>query len=237
MKILLIAGHGGGDSGAIGCGRREDELSRELVTELQRELLQYNCDCRVYNMTLSAFHEIIGLRKSYDFTPYDYVLEVHFNAYKQNTDGKTTGSEIYVTTGQKNTAVEEKILKNICAFGFKNRGVKRKNFALINKVCSQRVKAALLETCFIDDGDDMKIYLNSKTDIIRAVASAIAGEFKLKRKDDGMFSDIGAHWAKTNIEKVAKLGIMNGYADGTFKPEKPITRAELATVVSRILAK
>ena len=237
MKILLIAGHGGGDPGACSRGYREDELSRELVTLLQKELLKYTCDCRVYNMKLSAFHEIITLKKSYDFTTYDYVLEVHFNAYQENADGRITGSEIYVTDGEKGISVEEKILGKLTSFGFKNRGVKRKNFALIKKVKSQGVSGALLETCFIDDGDDMKLYSSNKMEIARGIAAAIAEGFKLERKDDDMFLDTENHWAKTDIENAAKAGIMKGYADGTFKPEKLITRAELATVVSRILAK
>ena len=186
-------------------------------------------------MNLSAFHEIITLKKPYDFTDYDYVLEVHFNAYAENSDGRITGSEIYVTTGEKSTSVEEKILKNICSFGLKNRGVKRKNFALIKKVADQGVSSALLETCFIDDKDDMRLYIENRAEIIRSVAGAIAEGFKLKRKDENMFADTENHWAQKDIERAAKAGIMKGYADGTFKPEKLITRAELATVVSRII--
>ena len=40
------------------------------------------------------------------------------------------------------------------------------------------------------------------------------------------FSDIEGHWAKESIEKVYAEGIVNGYPDGTFRPDESITRAE-----------
>jgi hypothetical protein len=39
------------------------------------------------------------------------------------------------------------------------------------------------------------------------------------------------YWARNPIEYLATLGIMNGYPDGTFKPDKPLTRGELAALL------
>jgi len=44
------------------------------------------------------------------------------------------------------------------------------------------------------------------------------------------FKDIGSHWAKQEIEFITDKGIMNGYPDGTFQPDKALTRAEYATM-------
>ena len=41
MKILLIAGHGDGDSGAIGCGFKEADLTREMVKLIKPYLSKY----------------------------------------------------------------------------------------------------------------------------------------------------------------------------------------------------
>lgn len=46
------------------------------------------------------------------------------------------------------------------------------------------------------------------------------------------FNDIDGHWAKETIEKWQDEGIISGYPDGTFKPDNPITRAELAKVLT-----
>ena len=49
---------------------------------------------------------------------------------------------------------------------------------------------------------------------------------------DTPFSDIAGHWAENTITRWADIGIVNGYPDGTFKPDEPITRAELAKIVT-----
>lgn len=49
------------------------------------------------------------------------------------------------------------------------------------------------------------------------------------------FSDISGHWAQDNINLAAALGLINGYPDGTFGPDKFITRAEAMTLVNRVL--
>ena len=46
-----------------------------------------------------------------------------------------------------------------------------------------------------------------------------------------IFKDISTHWAKDYILTAAKLGIIKGYADGTFKPDLPVTRAEALKMV------
>lgn len=49
------------------------------------------------------------------------------------------------------------------------------------------------------------------------------------------FSDVSGHWAEKNIRNLYFSGIMNGYPDGTFKPDAPITRAEVAKVVDEVM--
>ncbi|MDI6822764.1 MAG: PQQ-binding-like beta-propeller repeat protein [Bacillota bacterium] len=49
------------------------------------------------------------------------------------------------------------------------------------------------------------------------------------------FTDVSRHWARESVAAVARLGLMQGYGDGSFLPAAPITRAELATVLARYL--
>ncbi|MCS7460317.1 NEAT domain-containing protein [Paenibacillus doosanensis] len=49
------------------------------------------------------------------------------------------------------------------------------------------------------------------------------------------FADMKNHWAKAAVERAAALGIVNGYEDGSFRPEGEISRAEFTVMVSRAL--
>ena len=50
-----------------------------------------------------------------------------------------------------------------------------------------------------------------------------------------MFTDITGHWAEDYINRAAAAGWINGYADGTFRPNAYITRAEAVTLINRML--
>jgi len=49
------------------------------------------------------------------------------------------------------------------------------------------------------------------------------------------FSDINGHWAEGRIKEAVKIGFVSGYQDGTFKPDKTITRAEFATLLNNAM--
>lgn len=46
------------------------------------------------------------------------------------------------------------------------------------------------------------------------------------------FSDIENHWGKEEIIKAAQTGVVNGYEDGSFRPDGTVTRAEFLKMVS-----
>ncbi|MDG0814050.1 S-layer homology domain-containing protein [Cohnella rhizosphaerae] len=51
------------------------------------------------------------------------------------------------------------------------------------------------------------------------------------------YSDMASgYWAKSAISSATKMGLMKGYANGTFGAEKPITRAELASLAAKLMA-
>lgn len=54
------------------------------------------------------------------------------------------------------------------------------------------------------------------------------------KADAQAFKDIKGHWAKEYIEWAADNGIFTGYKDGTFKPDKKITRAEFIKIISNL---
>ena len=72
--------------------------------------------------------------------------------------------------------------------------------------------------------------------ITRAEFATIAVRFfDLSYQGEDLFPDIDGHWAQDYINQAADAGIIEGYPDGTFGPQKQITRAEAVTLVNRTL--
>ena len=182
MKILLISGHGDGDPGASSKFGVEATETVVMVQKIKETLGNY-AQVDLYPTNRNAFKDLGKGCCQVNFGDYDYVLEVHFNSCVNDLagDGKTTGTEIYVTTAEKTVGVEMKIVEKIAALGLKNRSVKRTNWRVIARAKASGTSSALLEVCFIDDKDDMQIYTAKKDQIAAAVATAIAEQFGLKK--------------------------------------------------------
>lgn len=170
MRILLVAGHGNGDPGACANGYTESTLTREFVAALYSQLSQY-AQVDVFD-TSKNMYTYLKNGGTFDFSPYGYTLELHFNA------GGGTGTEILVHANQQGVSVEQKIVNNISALGFKNRGIKRRSdLGNMNRIYNKGKDYALLEVCFIDSAADMKLYSNNISDIAKAVTQGIVDGF------------------------------------------------------------
>lgn len=233
MNILLIAGHGAGDSGAVGTynGKqyKEAEETRKVVAALQK-VLKDNCNVTIYPTSRNAFedHKKGVLSSTANFSKYGYVLEIHFNAFQNGPlDGNTKGVECYVTSRESGTTVEDKICKNIASVGLTNRGVKRYNWSVINAAKNAGVSSALLEVCFIDDPDDMKVYTQKFQQIVNAIAKGIADGFGFslkiqngeKEEEEKVVyktpNDIPS-WGKATVEKLIAKGFLQGENGGAL---------------------
>lgn len=74
--------------------------------------------------------------------------------------------------------------------------------------------------------------------ITRAQFAAIAVRFfEVPYSGADKFSDIENHWAKDYINKAAEAGIINGFSDGTFRPNQNITRAQAMAIFNRVLGR
>lgn len=74
--------------------------------------------------------------------------------------------------------------------------------------------------------------------ITRAEFAAIAVRFfQVAYDGPDQFSDILNSWAEDDINRAAAAGLIQGYEDGTFRPQSDITRAEAVTIVNRVLGR
>ena len=189
MKILLIAGHGGSpyDSGAVGCGYTEAVETRRMATAVAPLLRNYGFEVVMYDQKNDAY-KVLKNGGSLPLSGVGYVIELHLNAAANDPkgNGKTTGVEVLVHTGETGITVEQAICRRTAALGFTSRGVKRRGDLLVmNTVHRKGISHALIETCFVDDADDMKLYKAKFYDIARAIADGVAEGFgKTVQKED-----------------------------------------------------
>lgn len=74
-------------------------------------------------------------------------------------------------------------------------------------------------------------------EITRAEFAAILASFDGDSRSWGVedFKDVSGHWAQGSISIVYNDGWVDGYADGTFRPDAKLTRAEAVTMLNRML--
>ena len=253
MKILLIAGHGGTpyDPGAVANGYTEAVETRRLMFAVAEQLRSHDFVVVIYDQSKDAY-KVVRQGGSLPLSGVDYALEFHLNAAAKDYagDGRTTGTEIWIHTSEKSDGVEQAILRRMAALGFRNRGVKRSGGFAVQRHCIRRgVSHALIETCFVDDKDDMTLYKARFNDIARAIADGVAEGFgkmviETEEEDETMtmeqfqamydkvnplytaVSDVPDYW-QAELRELMQCGAIKG--DG--KHEISIRREELQAAV------
>ena len=236
-RILLISGHGAGDPGAVstidGTEYHEADENIRFVKMLYTLLKKYDAETDCYPYERDAYQDYrAGVLGRYaHFALYDYVLEVHFNAFLPDAgSGQPKGSECYVPRGVTEDAVAAAILRRLsAAMDWPDRGVHQGNYAVITTAKNAGVPASLLEVCFLDDADDMARYLASPERAAEAVAAGLAEELGLSRR-------IGepSPWAEEDCRWAVERGLFRGDGSGNFRWKEPITREETAAVLHRL---
>ena len=215
-SILIMCGHGQGDSGAVSSLGQESVKTREfgkLIYSALKEdptvdvyLFNTNYDMYQQNSATLGNAGVLssvtggGSKRSKvistlasnsripDLTKYDYAIEIHFNATgyaskdeKGNGSKKGTGTYVNVHKSSSNRAIDRKIIKALNGVGMPTwgSGVYGSSGLVNARVFTELgVNYSLLETCFIDDRDDMSFYNKNKTKMAKAVADTIVAYFK-----------------------------------------------------------
>ena len=207
--IVLDPGHGGFDSGAVGNGAKEKDLTLKIAKYCKEELEKYN-GVTVY-MTRTADQTVGGINNSTE----SLKARVAFAAEKQadvlvsihlNSTGKGTayGAEVYFPNSSYNSAIGSQGMKlaqdiqnELVSLGLEDRGIKIRNsengstypdgsvqdyYSLIWRSKKAGFPAIIVEHAFIDNADDYNKYLNSDAKLKKlgqADATGIANYFGL----------------------------------------------------------
>lgn len=174
-KVLLIAGHGEGDPGACSRWGQEANYTRELATLVQKSIMNA-LDVTMYPQNKNCYYQS-QRGNTPQYQGYDFTLEIHFNAKAmkdENGDGRLTGDGGYYHPYNSGRALADNMVNNIAGLGFKVWG----NFVSVGLLNLNRAQAAgakyfLLETAFIDDGDDMAWYTANKSKVAKCIAQTL----------------------------------------------------------------
>lgn len=179
MRINVHAGHN--PDGKVGCGAvglikesTENRKVKNRVIELLRADGHTVYDCTVDDGTSSSnvLSKIVKKCNAHDV---DIDISIHFNAgvNDKNGNGQTTGTEVLIyNTNSKAQDEALRICENIAKLGYKNRGIKTRSDLYVLK--KTKAPAMIVECCFVDDADDVKLY-NTETMAV-AIASGIVGK-------------------------------------------------------------
>ena len=85
------------------------------------------------------------------------------------------------------------------------------------------------------DGGVDQMATEQATCALAAIAQAEQGNHLYRRGGAPAFYDIAGHPDRAAIETLAGKGVINGMGDGSFQPDKTMTRAEFATIVVKAL--
>jgi len=180
VRIVLDAGHGGHDPGAVANGLKEKDLTLSIVKHIGRLLSEYEGVEVHYTRTDDRFLELSERAAIANKLKADYFISVHINA------GGGTGFESYIYNGNVSQAtiacqnvIHAEIMKAIG--NVRDRGKKRANYAVLRET---KMPAILTENLFIDNKTDAVKLKDAK--FIEAVARGhvlgIAKAFGLKKK-------------------------------------------------------
>jgi N-acetylmuramoyl-L-alanine amidase len=168
-KVFVIAGHGGSDSGAVGNGYIERDLTIELRDLIIKELAGLGIVAITDSNTNALKETLAWLRGK--FGSKDILFDIHWNA-ASNPEAKGTEVIVADDANQFEKSLAYALLKVFTGLGFRDRGVKPESLTARKKLGWMRPHAenVLLEVCFITNLTDMKLYHANKQTIARRLA-------------------------------------------------------------------
>ena len=224
-KIVLDAGHGGEDPGAVWQGRNEKDDTLKL-TQAVGEILENNGFDVVYTRTTDVYQTPFEKAQIANRSGADFFVSIHRNSSPRPNQYSGVESLIYDKSGIK-LQMAENIDNALEAVGFKNLGVKERPGLVVLR--RTRMPAVLVEAGFIDNEKDNQMFDKNLPQIAAAIADGIANAIEGEEESaqlpeyyqvqTGAFSDPEMARAQTAELKAQGYPAFYVYspADGLYK--------------------
>ena len=220
-KIVLDAGHGGTDPGAIYKERKEKDDNLELTLAVGKILEDNGIDV-VYTRTTDIYQTPFEKAQLANQAGVDYFISFHRNSSPK--DNQYNGAEvlIYDKSGIK-YQMAENILGALGEAGFREIGVKERPGLVVLR--RTRMPALLIETGFINSDEDNKLFDEKFNEIAQGIADAILGTLDEETVQEPLYYRVqtGVFRKRENADRMLYQLLEKGYPsfilheDGFYK--------------------
>lgn len=173
--IMLDAGHGGRDSGAVYNGRQEKDDSLALTLAVGEILQERGIDV-LYTRTTDVYESPYQKAMEANEADADFFISIHRNSSPEANTYSGVESLVYNKSGIK-LEMAENINEQLEAVGFVNLGVKERPGLVVLR--RTRMPAVLVEVGFINSDTDNMLFDDNFDDIALGIAEGILDTLQL----------------------------------------------------------
>jgi len=252
--IVIDAGHGGHDSGAVGNGLKEKDLTLSIALATERYLKEHYTGHRIVMTRRTDKYLSLEQRKiisnSYNTSLF---VSIHINSASATAHGYESFISPYTKSTGMLSVVHNNIRDYFRGLGVHNRGLKKLGFYVLRKT---HAPAILTENLFISNPKEARILKTRINEIAKAHAVGIAKALGLpqKKKEGGLTMSqyrelkkiiddqqkeiadlrklVGNGKGGASLASAWQEAIDKGITDGS-NPGHPIKREEAAAMILR----
>ena len=208
-KIILDAGHGGEDPGAVYKERKEKDDNLKLTLAVGKILEDKGVDV-VYTRTTDIYQTPFEKARLANESGADYFISFHRNSSPESEQYNGVEVLVYDKKGIK-YQMAQNIEGALGELGFQELGVKERPGLVVLR--RTKMPALLIETGFINSEEDNKLFDNKFSDIAQGIADAILGSLDEETVQEPLYYRVqtGAFRKKENADRMLYQLLEKGY--------------------------
>lgn len=214
-KIVLDAGHGGSDPGAVYKGRQEKDDTLKLTLAVGKILEDNGIDV-VYTRTEDIYQTPFEKASLANEAGADYFISFHRNSSPEDNQYQGVEVLLYDKKGVKYDMAEN-ILGALGELGFREIGVKERPGLVVLR--RTNMPALLVETGFLNSDSDNTLHDEKFNEIAEAIAGAILGTLTGETIEDPLYYRVqtGAFRNRENADRMLYRLEEQGYPSYIIK--------------------
>lgn len=207
-RIMLDAGHGGSDPGAVYQGRQEKDDVLDLTLAVGELLSQDGYEV-LYTRTTDIYESPLQKATQANEAGVDLFISIHRNAFPTPNTASGVESLVYDLSGIK-LEIAESIDQELVRLGFRDLGVKaRPNLTVLKRT---EMPAVLVEAGFIDNESDNALFDAKFEEIATAIAEGISNVIGIPIGTRGTYQvQVGLYSNKSNADRLNEELLQQGY--------------------------